>query len=71
MINWISVKEKLPDEWVDVLAFHENGAVSIQHMFTSWGGDAQVMWSNCDDQDESLVTHWQPLPDVPKGVSND
>ena len=26
MINWISVKEKLPDEWVDVLAFHENGA---------------------------------------------
>ena len=35
MINWISVKEKLPDEWVDVLAFHENGAVSIQHMFTN------------------------------------
>ena len=62
MDKWISVKDRLPDLEIEVLAFHENGSISVQYMFTSMQEGGYIFWSNFEDQDERLVTHWMSLP---------
>ena len=54
----ISVKERLPDAFVDVLAYREIGRVEINYMLTTG------VWrygSVCANP----VTHWIPLPETP------
>lgn len=59
--GWISVDDKLPDEFKDVLAFdgrHKFMAkISYQDGLTQW---------RADGEDENInTTHWQPLPASP------
>ena len=59
--KWISVKERLPKAYEDVLAFRESGCevefcLDVKNSF----------WQN-DPISEYLVTHWMPLPQPPKG----
>ena len=70
--NWISVKERLPDECEDVLIkieSHEKPqeAYLIKGDRSYWNDSASALcwccvmtWSMCE------VTHWMPLPDKPK-----
>ena len=64
MSHWISVEDRLPDLEIEVLAFHENGSISVQYMFTSMQEGEYVVWSNSEDQDESLVAYWMSLPSL-------
>ena len=54
--QWISVNDRLPERWQNVLSVSKYGKVCVDYVFTdgSW-------WSDRD------VTHWMPLPQPPKG----
>lgn len=57
--RWIPVAERLPDVWQSVLVARK--AVHIEFVLSSggWSGDEQYNYP-------APVTHWMPLPDVPK-----
>ena len=64
--EWISVTERLPeknDQWV--LCLCVSGAIEVLEFdYTMWNWDAQYP-GRC--YMENYVTHWMPLPELPKG----
>jgi hypothetical protein len=65
--EWISVKDRLPDEDEDVLAFgyyHE----TFQTLICHYRSDFKGQWfTSVAGQQVYEVTHWMPLPQPPKG----
>ena len=63
MEKWISVEDKLPEPWVDVLCHHYNDDIFIGYFskINGWNG-----WINANKENDIEVTHWQPLPEPPK-----
>lgn len=67
MMNWISVNDRLPEYKVCVLACDTNG-LNQRYMnyffvdFREWG------WHHYGSSDICIVklTHWMPLPEMPK-----
>lgn len=61
-MEWISVKNKLPQKWENVLCFYkyEPDSPNVVCENTYLGGG---MWMSETDK----VTHWMPLPEPPKG----
>lgn len=57
--EWISVKERLPEKNTSVLASTDKGIV-FQCLYAYDGWD---LW----DGNEVNITHWQPIPQPPKG----
>ena len=59
--KWIPVTERLPEDASTVLAIDNDGTISSAYYVGRWhsGGDL----------DEDAVTHWMPLPEPPKGIS--
>lgn len=57
--KWISVKERLPEDDVEVLTRRATGmSVETHHSF-GWAYDAyNGKWE---------ITHWRPLPEPPEG----
>ena len=87
MSDWISVKDKLPEEYTAVqavyqadlngepvtfisFATHKNGEwYRIDNFFGSYVLDVFYgTYEATDVIDGFEVTHWQPLPELPKGV---
>ncbi len=69
MNEWISVKERLPKRFVDVLVYLERGNIEIRQMQDEEYPDCiepseRYVWS--DQGIINDVTHWMPLPEVPK-----
>ena len=61
---WVSVSERLPDGDVASVLIHTNkGGVSEGQYYPCIKSWKQFRWSveNAD------VTHWKPLPEIPKG----
>lgn len=58
--NWISVKDKLPEDDEYVLIYH-NGSKAIK---ISWYSSFNEKWMM--DYNNIHITHWQPLPEPPK-----
>ena len=56
--EWISVKDRLPEQFVDVLVFR-NGNIKIDH-------HEENGWFAYDFNGKR-ATHWMPLPQPPKG----
>lgn len=58
---WISVKDKLPEQYEEVLVYSAKYGVQVD-----WIADKvanKYLWWNYGE----LVTHWQPKPKPPKG----
>lgn len=65
MNDWISVKDRLPENNERVFAFCID--LCVHDVVWSWSDDC---WYNIADDltyNEGLVTHWMPLPELPKG----
>ena len=68
--QWISCKDKMPDDGVNVLIYTGNRMISL-----AWYDKDMGYFYICDSDYKynSLdVTHWQPLPEPPKdGETNE
>lgn len=63
--KWISVEEKLPPPYMEVLAYRKNhsregGFATLEHLIL-WH-DETLVWNNDTTTWRSKVTHWMPLP---------
>lgn len=70
MNDWISVKTELPDYEERVLIAYGGGMCRIGYRDrTTKDGE---MWKQLyvGEEDITTVTHWQPLPDLPKEYDN-
>ena len=64
MDNWISVDDELPEDGKEVLVYRNNYGCRIEIYYEGFWGVDNLM------EKFYPVTHWQPLPDAPKGVSD-
>ncbi|UNK04755.1 DUF551 domain-containing protein [Psychrobacter raelei] len=75
MNNWISVKDRLPDMHKRVLikgdATYVAGRAPTSNQNDDWGIKGDWYWSIVSDFwiDAHMITHWQPLPEPPRGDS--
>ena len=64
-MNWISVKECLPEDGKEVLVCDtRDGIIAVLEHDS---GEYASPWHGCEywlDEDE--ITHWMPLPEPPK-----
>lgn len=54
--QWISVKERLPDNALEVIAISNGKSTAFLHKL------AYCRWVI-----DETITHWMPLPEAPKG----
>lgn len=65
MNDWISVEDRLPENNERVLAFCADNCV--QDVVWSWSDNCWYGRTFALTYKEGLVTHWMPLPELPKG----
>lgn len=58
MSEWIDVRDRLPEPYVDVLARHKNGYVRVECMSLYESFSFSPVYGE--------VTHWSPLPELPE-----
>ena len=65
-MNWISVKNKLPEEYSAVLVT-DGKEIFIGHyeMWSSKRG-TQEFWRTEQEELIDFITHWMPLPSLPE-----
>ena len=63
--EWISVKDRLPEAWKQVLIYSQYDFCEAA-VYIGVPGKWRVTW-NHDMLDADSVTHWMPLPRPPKG----
>lgn len=54
--EWVSVEDKLPEQYTDVIVFTKGGTITVDYVDES--GDFYYYGKN--------VTHWMPLPQKPE-----
>lgn len=65
MPRWISVEERLPEDYEDVVIIMRNGASSWYRVaYREYGGWSFGGGRRVPDE----VTHWMPIPQPPKEV---
>ena len=70
MSNWISVSDRLPNEWESVLVFpswQSGHEYSTAYCFNHSSGD--LHWSVAGTTSCRIgktITHWMPLPEPPE-----
>lgn len=69
MSEWISVKDRVPDDYVEVfyIALNENGSKERMtgHRENGRWTHCCLWYSTIHLNDEIKVTHWMPLPEPP------
>ena len=63
--EWISVKERLPEPWKQVLIYSRHDFCESA-FYIGVPGKWRVTW-NHKMLDADSVTHWMPMPNPPKG----
>ena len=66
MAEWISVKDRLPENCEFVFVALHN-AVVIQAVYYARTKEFQLPNSLCYRAQGEGITHWMPIPDLPKG----
>ena len=61
-VEWISVKDRLPEEGVDVLVWETQGFAYCDMLKSG-------VW-NIGADEGAIISHWMPLPEPPKGEKN-
>lgn len=76
--HWIPVTERLPEENRIVIGFTPaDGYMFVGYYFSYvWGGKTVTKWKiitamRSTQNITKKVTHWMPLPDLPRGISID
>jgi hypothetical protein len=72
MSEWISVKERLPPQDINVLVYDQISNLFALSSLTYETGCAEngddelyVVWEDVQFHDRDEPTHWMPLPDPP------
>lgn len=64
--EWVSVKERLPEDGITVMVWHD----TLEHEFAYVDSDElfRAWYDVLGNEIEAFpnITHWMPLPDVPK-----
>jgi hypothetical protein len=66
-VDWISVKERLPEAWQEVLcydSFHE-WFYFVEYYSKNRRGELVQYWMNDNGENLQSVTHWSTLPNRP------
>lgn len=63
--EWISVKDRLPEPWKQVLIYSRHDFCESA-LYTGATGKWRVTW-NHEMLDADSVNYWMPLPEPPKG----
>lgn len=70
MSEWISVKDRLPEEGDYVLGIvsGHNGIIKFTDawMLVHYDADEKEWWADEYDIEGCSVTHWMPIPEPPK-----
>ncbi len=61
-MEWISVKDRLPEEGERVIAFCSDGIIRLNRL--EYGNFPIILGKGCS---HIGTTHWMPLPEPPKG----
>jgi hypothetical protein len=64
--GWISVDDKTPEPYKQVLALVTYGAGNHSYVLTHWNTRTECFDHLMTDE----ITHWQPLPPVPKTLNS-
>lgn len=68
-MEWISVKERLPDEGIAVLCSRSDAGIivgEVNIIYDFFEKTHNAVWNECQEFIEIDVTHWMPLPEPPK-----
>lgn len=66
--EWISVEDRLPENYNSVLVYSENGTEDVEYGFHTESGGWLVYSPNSEHGvDHKEISHWQPLPAAPPG----
>ena len=78
--RWVSVEERLPEHGTDVLVLTAPGTLSLGqncvvaeyiHPRMEKSGVFINFYAGYDDKNILAVTHWMPLPELPKEDENE
>lgn len=62
-MDWISVKDKLPEKDISVLTFDGTYINVMEYWYDE---DGKQVWFNPPSPPSDNITHWMPLPNPPK-----
>lgn len=73
-MEWISVKDKLPEytgtlygnKITDVVLFTDSKDIYTGHLESVRPDFINEYWTDYSDETVNNVTHWMPLPELPK-----
>jgi len=63
-MEWISIKDRLPDIDKRVLIYLSHGVIKVDERYKSLYGKQIGNWRYT--YPETNITHWMPLPEPPK-----
>lgn len=58
-MQWINVKDKLPNDYIDVIVYSKSGDTFVAKLLGKVYGWQSLSFINF------TVTHWMPLPEPP------
>lgn len=64
--NWISVKDRLPEDDKDVLVYNSRSKEIIMASYNSNYDEWDNLYNYYDYLPVDEITYWQPLPELPK-----